>query len=520
MAGTDGDLEPGAVESPDCLHGGRDDADCELVERCRAGSEPAFALIVQRYEQLLVRHCARIVGHSAAEDAVQDTFLSAWNALRDGAPVQALRPWLFAIAHRKALSTLRGQRIPSRALKETLIRGRSPSEEASQSSLARDTLAALAGLPKAQREALVGSAVHGRSGKQIAGQLGIREGAVRQLIFRARAAVRVAVPPCLLPPWPLLRLFRRITSSPNRLALLARSACQSDQLELTGRFAKFGAMAILGMTVVGTGALHLGSTPHRRAQPPSTSAGPARPGVREEARSGVLAVARVGRSSTSHPAAARHHAQGIRLGRAAAKRPSQSPAASRTSATAISTARSSPPAAASPQDRPAEPSRPAPVPGTPGAQTAVAAAASSAATPPVKRPPDPAPPSPASPGGAVTAALAPAVETVTTPVQALASPVVSAATGAAGSVATTAQTAVAAVVRTASTVARTTVPALAPAVQSVTAPVAAAATQALGAVSTVAQTAAPAQAQPAATPASTVTQATNKALAGLVGALP
>ena len=59
--------------------------DAELVERSRRGSETAFTAIVDRYEAPLTRHCARIVGRADAQDAVQDAFIAAWAALRDGA---------------------------------------------------------------------------------------------------------------------------------------------------------------------------------------------------------------------------------------------------------------------------------------------------------------------------------------------------------------------------------------------------------------------------------------------------
>ena len=91
--------------------------DERLVERCRAGSEEAFAAVVGRYEAALVRHCARIVGRSAAEDAVQEAFVAAWVALRAGAEVRGLRPWLFTIARRKALNARARKRHGERALR-------------------------------------------------------------------------------------------------------------------------------------------------------------------------------------------------------------------------------------------------------------------------------------------------------------------------------------------------------------------------------------------------------------------
>ena len=87
--------------------------DEQLVQRCHAGSEAAFAEIVERHEAALRRHCARILGRTAAEDAVQDAFVSAWIALRANASVSELRPWLMVIARRKALTLKRRSRYTS-----------------------------------------------------------------------------------------------------------------------------------------------------------------------------------------------------------------------------------------------------------------------------------------------------------------------------------------------------------------------------------------------------------------------
>jgi len=59
------------------------------------------------------------------------------------------------------------------------------------------------GLPARQREALVGSTVQGLSRAELATTLGVSEGAVRQLVHRARRAIRTAI--TSLTPYPVLR---------------------------------------------------------------------------------------------------------------------------------------------------------------------------------------------------------------------------------------------------------------------------------------------------------------------------
>src|SRR5207249_7794746 len=67
-----------------------------------------------------------------------------------------------------------------------------PESELEQRAVIRKTLAGLAALPEAQREALLRNAFDGQSRAQIAEALGVSEGAVRQLLHRARATLRTA----------------------------------------------------------------------------------------------------------------------------------------------------------------------------------------------------------------------------------------------------------------------------------------------------------------------------------------
>ena len=62
----------------------RHQSDERLVLLARSGSERAWTEIMRRYGRQLRAYCARFVGPGRAEDAVQQTFLQAFLALRDG----------------------------------------------------------------------------------------------------------------------------------------------------------------------------------------------------------------------------------------------------------------------------------------------------------------------------------------------------------------------------------------------------------------------------------------------------
>jgi DNA-binding CsgD family transcriptional regulator len=106
--------------------------------------------------------------------------------------VRELRPWLHRIVHNSSLNALRAPGYDYDELRETLEGSGGPAELAERRAVVRGTLAGLAGLPERQRDALLQIAVEGRSQDEVAEELGLSQNAVRQLVHRARTAMRAA----------------------------------------------------------------------------------------------------------------------------------------------------------------------------------------------------------------------------------------------------------------------------------------------------------------------------------------
>lgn len=86
----------------------------ELMTRARAGDADAFAQLVAPHRRELHVHCYRILGSAQdAEDALQDTLLSAWQGLRSFEARASVRTWLYRIATNRCLNMVRaGNRRP------------------------------------------------------------------------------------------------------------------------------------------------------------------------------------------------------------------------------------------------------------------------------------------------------------------------------------------------------------------------------------------------------------------------
>jgi RNA polymerase sigma-70 factor (TIGR02960 family) len=192
----------------------------DLIARARAGDHDAFRDLVQGHSRELQVHCYRILGSvQDAEDALQETLVSAWRNLGGFGQRSSLRTWLYQIATNRCLSMLRagsrrprtGIPIPGLALPEPTgvsdvppwlepypdvlldsLADRAPGPETRYESTEAISLAfitALQLLPPRQRAALVLRDVLGYHATEVAQMLGITQEAVNSARKRARATV-------------------------------------------------------------------------------------------------------------------------------------------------------------------------------------------------------------------------------------------------------------------------------------------------------------------------------------------
>jgi RNA polymerase sigma-70 factor (TIGR02960 family) len=197
----------------------------DLLDRARAGDGEAFGQLVDPYRRELQVHCYRILGSVAdAEDALQETLLSAWQGLAGFEGRASVRTWLYRVATSRCLDALRSARRrpatgapppgltppePTRLgevlwlepYPDVLLEGladRAPGPEAryeAREAISLAFITALQLLPPRQRAALILRDVLGFHAAEAAQILDTSEESVTSALKRARAAVERQRPP-------------------------------------------------------------------------------------------------------------------------------------------------------------------------------------------------------------------------------------------------------------------------------------------------------------------------------------
>lgn len=166
--------------------------DAELVARCRAGEEAAWATLVERYGRYVYAVCTRAfsLGEEEAEDVFQEVFARAYERLDTIRDDAAIKPWIAQTARRLCVDRLRagGRETPQ----EELELGGSD-EELARLDEALTVRAALGTLSERCREILDRFFARDQSYATIGAELEIPAGTIASRISRCLAQLREAL---------------------------------------------------------------------------------------------------------------------------------------------------------------------------------------------------------------------------------------------------------------------------------------------------------------------------------------
>ena len=81
------------------------------LDRARNGDREAMAKIVDSHYDAVFRFCARRIGPDAAQDAAQETFLTAQKRIKSFAGNSSMGTWLFGIAHNHCRNIARKRKM-------------------------------------------------------------------------------------------------------------------------------------------------------------------------------------------------------------------------------------------------------------------------------------------------------------------------------------------------------------------------------------------------------------------------
>jgi RNA polymerase sigma-70 factor (ECF subfamily) len=176
--------------------------DAELVRLTLRGQSDAFHQLTERYYRPVGGFILkRVQRPDLVEDLVQETFLEAFRALKDGRKPEHFSSWLFGIAHNRCGKWLRRKRpvlfdphaapdLPAAVSEQTLHE-----EQEEQQKLLATLDAALRHLPDETRRLLDMKYRDGKTCEQIAGELGRPVGTVKSLLARTYKLLRSRLAP-------------------------------------------------------------------------------------------------------------------------------------------------------------------------------------------------------------------------------------------------------------------------------------------------------------------------------------
>ncbi|MEJ2447293.1 MAG: sigma-70 family RNA polymerase sigma factor [Anaerolineales bacterium] len=168
--------------------------EAQWIAEAKAGDKEAFSRLVEKYQKPVFSVCYRMLGTStAAEDAAQEAFIRAYQALDRYDPERSFATWLLSIASNYSIDQIRKRKVTILSMdseKYGWMVPPDPGPSPERATLDREKQALvqslLAELSDTDRAAVILQFWHDCSYEEIAETLDLSLSAVKSRLFRAR----------------------------------------------------------------------------------------------------------------------------------------------------------------------------------------------------------------------------------------------------------------------------------------------------------------------------------------------
>jgi RNA polymerase sigma-70 factor (ECF subfamily) len=192
--------------------------EAQWIADAKAGDKDAFANLVEKYQKPVYSVCYRMLGTpTAAEDAAQEAFIRAYQALDRYDPSRSFATWVLSIASNYSIDQLRKKKVTILSMdneKHAWLAPPDPGPNPEKAALEKEKQALvqtiLGELSDIDRTAVVLQFWHDYSYEEIAETLDISSSAVKSRLFRARRLMAEK--------WQEMQLAQPVNPSAKRIA--------------------------------------------------------------------------------------------------------------------------------------------------------------------------------------------------------------------------------------------------------------------------------------------------------------
>lgn len=164
-----------------------------LIKECAGGNAEAYAVLVDRYKDMIYNIAYRMLGDAeAANDMAQESFISAYTGLKKFKNNSKFSTWLYSIAVNKCRDHLRSKRphVPIDEIAEVACSASNPEEGLQRKQMLDGMQSALNALPDSYREAVILKHIEGLDYKEMESIIGVDAGTLKVRAHRGREMLK------------------------------------------------------------------------------------------------------------------------------------------------------------------------------------------------------------------------------------------------------------------------------------------------------------------------------------------